>query len=171
MLSTPGIAPRSIESFVQTTDVMPTLLELLGIPFGERDFDGSSLVGLMNGKGQHLRDKVFFQETFWEKKFAVRTDTFKLILARNNDEATCSACHRVHGDGLIELYDLVNDPYESDNRYRDYPALVASLTKDIVEHYGEYYSAEHQTLPEDHTTTVSEEEKLIGARLKDLGYY
>ena len=167
----PGFSPAIVEPFVQTTDVMPTLLELLTIDFKEEEFDGLSLVPLMKGSKQHLREKVFFKETFYEKKFAVQTNRYKLIMAKNNKDATCSACHRIHGDSLLELYNLETDPDESYNIYREYPDIVAALRQDIINHFGACYAEEAEASPEDSSFNLSEERRLIEERLKGLGYF
>ena len=166
----PELPHKAVNSFVQTVDVMPTLLELLGIDCKGDKIDGFSLLPLMRGEKHQLRDKIFFKETFYEKKFAVRTDKYKLIIARNENDATCSACNRIHGDSLVELYDMEKDPEELENVCSNQSDIVAHLRQEIIDHFGESYCEEKTADDSDSTIYEDEEQKLIEKRLRDLGY-
>ena len=167
----PGLPHKTIHSFVQTTDVMPTLLELLDIDFGEEEFDGASLLPLIKGEKRHVRDKLFFKETFYEKKFAIQTSKYKFIIAKHEQDATCSACNRIHGDSLIELYDLEKDPEELNNIYLEHSDVVDNLRQEIIDHFGKDYFKEATADEEKNTASEGEEQRLIEERLKALGYF
>jgi len=166
----PGLAHKTIHSFVQTTDVMPTLLELLDIDFAEEEFDGASLLPLIKGEKDHVRDKLFFKETFYEKKFGIQTSKYKFIIAKHEKDATCSACNRIHGDSLIELYDLEKDPEELNNIYLEHSDVVDNLRQEIIDHFGEDYFTESTADDGKSLTSDGEEQRLIEERLKALGY-
>ena len=166
----PGLPHKTIHSFVQTTDVMPTLLELLDIDFEEEEFDGASLLPLIKGEKHHVRDKLFFKETFYEKKFGIQTSEYKLIVAKHEKDATCSACNRIHGDSLIELYDLGKDPEELINIYLEHPDVVDNLRQEIIDHFGEDHFKEETVDDGKSTASEGEEQRLIEERLKALGY-
>jgi arylsulfatase A-like enzyme len=52
IIKLPGIdTPMKVDNVVQSVDVLPTILDLLGIPL-DKKADGSSLVPLMTGKGR-----------------------------------------------------------------------------------------------------------------------
>jgi arylsulfatase A-like enzyme len=111
---------RLIDQMSLTIDFAPTLLELAGVkPTGK--FDGRSLVPLLNGKTPGSWRNEFLIEYNTDTVFprvrnmgyqAIRTDRYKYI--RYNDL-----------EGMDELYDLLADPYEMNNRIDD-PKLAAT---------------------------------------------
>jgi arylsulfatase A-like enzyme/Flp pilus assembly protein TadD len=94
---------KVIEGQVRTTDILPTVLDLLDIPVANK-FDGVSLKPLFNGGKQSNR--VAFGETDYPLRFgwaplrSVREPGFKFIEAPRP-----------------ELYDLHQDPGELHNNY------------------------------------------------------
>jgi N-acetylglucosamine-6-sulfatase len=115
---------RLIDQMSLTIDFAPTLLELAGAkPTGK--FDGHSLVPLLKGKTPGSWRNEFLIEYNTDTVFprvrnmgyqAIRTDRYKYI--RYNDL-----------EGMDELYDLLADPYEMNNRIDD-PKL-AGTRKDL----------------------------------------
>ena len=108
----PPIVPRGLvaDDFALSIDLAPTLLEL-GRANAESKMDGRSLVPLL--KGEHVddwRDSFLIQynsDTVFPRVYkmgyrAVRTKRWKYI-------------RYVELDGMNELYDLKNDPYEIKN--------------------------------------------------------
>ncbi len=94
-----------IGSQIRAIDVMPTLLNLLGIKSSDkvnRQMQGTSLIPCMNGA--HM-DLMAFSETdyrFYTNKRAIRTpDGFKFIYSMDT--------------GIRELYNLKDDPHELNN--------------------------------------------------------
>jgi len=122
------LAPGTrIERMVLALDIAPTLVHLAGGKPG-RQIQGRSLVPLMKGAARRWRESFlveYFNESAWPwivgmSYKAVRTERAKLI-------------HWVHREGVDELYDLEQDPYEIENRIGD-PActkLKASLLKEL----------------------------------------
>jgi len=102
---------ESIIENVQNIDIGPTILDIAGVEQPDH-FDGQSFLPLLQNaqKGQ-WRDTIYY-EYFWERPFpqtptvhAVRTDQYKYI--------------RYHGIWDInELYDIKNDPLETNNLIR-----------------------------------------------------
>ena len=102
---------KEISSQVRHIDLMPTILDYLGINLdsSHEKIDGHSLLPSINGDS--LKEEIAFIETanpLHEKKppkttntKAVRTSKWKLILNEY--------------DNSIELYDLENDPAENNN--------------------------------------------------------
>ncbi len=103
LMAGPGVpVGRRVDATVRTADIVPTVLELLGLP-GGRDLDGRSLRATWRG---HDRPRVAYVETFmprqnfgWSELRALRSDRFKAIQAPR-----------------AELYDLQKDPGELQNR-------------------------------------------------------
>jgi arylsulfatase A-like enzyme len=112
----PGKLPAGVrvKSQSQIKDVMPTVLELLGIESGI-SFDGRSLVPLANGAAIAPESEVYITECTWMRKHGWRTPQWKLIVALEPD---------FHFKPSVELYNLVEDPEELNN--------VADLEPDVV---------------------------------------
>ena len=102
----PGIAPRVVDETVSQVDVMPTVLEMLGLPV-VRGIQGSSLGGLLTGPAAagsispSRSGRVLFAEL--DRMYAVIEGSRKLIWDAESKE--------------IEFHDLATDPEEA----RDIP--------------------------------------------------
>jgi hypothetical protein len=92
-------------------DVMPTLLELAGIPV-PNDIDARSLVPLLSKAGP---DRVAVSETH-SKNFAVRTRRWKYIYNTTQDQEPAEY-----------LYDLENDPVEQSDVFAEHPTVTECL--------------------------------------------
>ncbi len=99
----PGIIPggTEVKGQVRTVDIVPTILDLLGIPVPS-PCQGASLIPCMQGEEV---DRDAYAETYlpllacgWSEMKSIRTGRWKFILAPKP-----------------ELYDLANDPLEKDN--------------------------------------------------------
>ncbi|WP_328460349.1 sulfatase family protein [Streptomyces sp. NBC_00448] len=125
-----GWARRRVAPMVSHVDVLPTLLELAGVPLPE-GLAGTSLVPLVE---EHSvpREHTFGQlthHTYYDPKRSVRSATRKLIVNFANApramDPTQSWVHRslpadlngptVASSPPVELYDLVRDPHETRN--------------------------------------------------------
>ena len=116
MMAVPNIKQTSIPIPVQSVDIMPTLLNLVGIPI-PTPLDGVSLVSTMFGKT--IADRMLVADGLYSKTQIIRWGTWKLF---------------VHvGKKLTpyELYDYKNDPKEAKN-------IISShfpLALEIIEQY------------------------------------
>lgn len=112
-------AGRVIDEQVRTTDIMPTVLELLGIP-APSNMDGASLRPSITGA--EAAPRTVFGETEYPLRFgwaplrSVRKDGSKFIAAPRP-----------------ELYNLESDPGELRNQYVPWDATVQKLRKMLVE--------------------------------------
>ena len=103
LLSGPGLPPgRVIGANVSLVDVVPTLLDLLGLPFGDR-LEGRSLVPLLEAASPEGVDLLF---ELPPKKAPVEL--------RAHDRGILRGSHKlvVKPDGAAVLYDLAADPVE-----------------------------------------------------------
>lgn len=143
ILSAPGaIESEVVDSQVRSIDLMPTVLDLAGLP--ARETDGDSLILLLNGSEAEDRPAVIAGTDMGAlTKLAVRVPPWKLILDVESGEE--------------EAYRLDVDPRELDSRPADAPPEL----REIV--FRELESAERHELTE-------EEEATVAKRLADLGY-
>ena len=112
----PGVVPEGyvFDDIVQQKDVMPTVLELLGIKT-KLKFDGRSLTPMWLGGERDAEPEMYITEATWMRKHGWRTPEWKLIVALEPD---------FHYKPEVELYDLENDPNEFLN--------IAELRQDVV---------------------------------------
>ncbi len=115
----PGKIPagQRFSDYVQMKDIMPTILDLLGIKAGIK-FDGRSLLPLMRGKPRRQEPEFYITEATWMRKHGWRTPEWKLIQAIEPD---------FHFKPEIELYNLIVDPAENHNLAKEEPEVVAML--------------------------------------------
>ena len=118
---------KTVNEVVANIDIMPTVLETTGVPI-PAGLDGRSFLPILQGKQIPWRNSLLY-EYFWERNFpqtptihALRTDRFKYI--------------RYHGLwDLDELYDLQNDPQETNNLIADpaHAATVKQMNADLFQ--------------------------------------
>lgn len=115
----PGRIPgkHRFSDFIHMKDIMPTILELMGITT-QLPFDGRSLKPLMDGKPLIQEPEYYITEATWMRKHGWRTPEWKLIQALEPD---------FHFKPDIELYNLIVDPGESHNVACEEPEVVAML--------------------------------------------
>lgn len=115
----PGKLPggRRVPGFVQNLDIVPTVLDLAGIP--DRDaLEGLSLLPSIFGVRDGNYDQLYFSEATWEVKRAVRNQRWKFIDSIEQDP---------HGRPMQELFDLQADPAEQNNVIGDHPEVAKDL--------------------------------------------
>ena len=111
-------ADKVVEEQARTTDILPTILELLGIPAPE-SLDGTSLKSAL--LGTEAPSRTVLGETDYPLRFgwaplrSVRKDAFKFIEAPRP-----------------ELYDLRSDPGEIRNAYVPWDSTVQKLRKELA---------------------------------------
>jgi arylsulfatase A-like enzyme len=122
---------RVVDDLVSNIDLLPTLLELAGIPIPE-NVQGTSLAPALRGESSAPRSMIFAEKTYhsyYDPMRAVRTDRFKFI--RNFEPAplveipadiAVGGMYRAHVEDYTagqhppeELYDLRLDPLEQHN--------------------------------------------------------
>ena len=143
ILSAPGrLDSGSVYSQVRSVDLMPTLLELAGVPAPE--MDGASLLPLVEGEEEGDRTAFIAGTDMGALSgLAIRRPPWKLILDIES--------------GKEEAYRLDSDPRERESRPQDVPPELRELL------FQELETAERRELTE-------EEEATVSRRLADLGY-
>jgi choline-sulfatase len=114
IVQAPGIPPRRIAEVVRLTDIMPTVLDLLGMPVPPSD--GATLAGALHGHARPLEREVYAESLSprhlgWSPLFALRSGRYKLIDAPRP-----------------ELYDLEADPFEARNIYQQRRGVARAMT-------------------------------------------
>ena len=107
-----------VAGYNQHKDLVPTLLELAEIDTGI-DFDGRSLLPMIEGEVASHASEFYITECAWMRKHGWRTPQWKLIRALEPD---------FHFMPPVELYNLIEDPEESRNLAEELPDVVAALT-------------------------------------------
>ena len=112
IVNVPGVAPRRVATPVESIDIAPTLLGLVGLPVPE-SMRGDDLRGLLTGG---------------------RDELGPVFSAVNHKKMVLRWPHKLIADlrfGLFEVYDLVADPGERTNLADKDPALLDGLRGEI----------------------------------------
>lgn len=135
----PGAVPAgkrfSNVSLIQ--DIMPTVLDLLGIETGIQ-FDGQNLVKWMDGEDIKRISEFYITECTWMRKHGWRTPEWKLIRALEPD---------FHFKPEVELYNLIQDPEENHNVAEQEPEIAALLEKRMNDHIAKRESETNRVNP------------------------
>jgi arylsulfatase A-like enzyme len=103
-------AGSRFDEMVASVDIAPTVLDVAGVPIGDH-VQGRSFVPVLRGEARDWRQSVFIEFYTYENPFpwlldmdyrAIRTGRYKYI-------------HWMQHPDENELYDLVEDPYETRN--------------------------------------------------------
>jgi arylsulfatase A-like enzyme len=136
---------RVIENQVRSIDIMPTILDLVGLNI-PNTVQGKSLLPLIRGD-INLSLPVFSEK---EDAIAIRMDGFKYIW---------------RASGKHELYNLTSDPKEQINIIDKYPNLGKIFQNEI-----ERFIKTNKSNALNNSEISEEEVKKIESRLKELGY-
>lgn len=140
-------AGQRVGGMVSNVDLLPTLLDVAGIPV-PANIAGRSLRPLLRGEPFAPRDRIFAEKTYhdtYDPSRAVRTSTHKYIrhfevnIFQDLRLATETRRHYLRDDwrrrGDEELYDLRADPDERVNLANDprHAALLQSLRSELLQ--------------------------------------
>ncbi len=117
-------AGRRVGGFTQQKDLVPTVLDMLGLP-SDIPFDGRSLLPMARGEVASHESEIYITECTWMRKHGWRTPEWKLIVALEPD---------FHFKPEVELYNLIDDPDENHNLAEKLPDVVAFLRKRMDDH-------------------------------------
>jgi choline-sulfatase len=109
-----------VNMLTQTIDVLPTILDLVGVSYPRAGVQGSSLLPVLAGQTQALHDHTIARTDDgrppkWHARYLVRTARWALILEEGG-------IHR-------ELYDVAADPGETRDLIAAQPRRVAELLR------------------------------------------
>ncbi|HUR20491.1 MAG TPA: hypothetical protein VMZ90_06770, partial [Vicinamibacterales bacterium] len=154
-------AGARVPQTVETIDVAPTVLELLGLPPIPHQH-GRSLVPYLERPGQGGAGKPAFSEYGSSTINTVVQGNWKLIANPDGFVPVCipNAAPGHYPIGRVELYDLARDPLETTNLAEREPARVAALARLIRQRFANLpRRSTGQDVPED-----------LKKELKALGY-
>ncbi|HOX38791.1 MAG TPA: sulfatase [Candidatus Brocadiia bacterium] len=122
----PGHLPegKRIKGYTQHKDLVPTLLELMGIPTKAK-FDGHSLLRMVEGSVACYEAESYITEATWMRKHGWRTPEWKYMHALEPD---------FHFKPELELYNLIEDPDENNNLAQKEPKIVEMLEARMQAH-------------------------------------
>lgn len=164
LMRAPGLlaSGTSISTLVSHVDLLPTLASAVGLDGSRSSYlSGLDLTSLLRDGSAPAREAVYLQASGARKMSradqwlaGLRTDRYKYARGMHNDELP------------EELYDLESDPDERENLAAGRPDVAAELRARL--------SGLMQTdAPEasaSETAYTPEEEELLEARLRELGY-
>ncbi len=133
MLRVPGLLPGRTDALVSSEDILPTLLDLLGIPGPEYPLTGQSLKPVFHGATAG-RPFVVSSESTRQASLALRTPEWKLIQPIVTD-ASGRPLPDVYGrvcQPEALLFNLCSDPHERHNLVAEHPDILASLQEILV---------------------------------------
>lgn len=115
-------AGRDIDRLAADIDIVPTLVELLGLPIPLVEFDGVSLAPLLTGKGAFSEDRAHFIR----HQQVSRAGAFQMETPRAffHSAVLTNRLRLVNGE---ELCDIKPDPDQQHDIAAEYPQVVARL--------------------------------------------
>jgi len=125
-------AGTSGDQLVCLTDLMSTVAELTGqeLDWNAGEDSYSFLPALTGGEAtSDVRDNLVVQSV--SGKYSIRKDSWKLLLCKGSGGWSSSGAE---GDPEGSLYNLADDPGETNNLYLDHPEKVEELTN-LLEMY------------------------------------
>lgn len=157
------IKPQVVDSLVSAVDIVPTVLDAAGVSTEDKPLDGSSMLPLLSGEVDQLREDAYLEITYTR---GVVTDRWKYIAIRfpseihddaianpgkyNQEGLTMTTdalagalrvrynAHELHPGyfDLDQLYDLKNDPDELNNLANDpnYAEVLADMKARLKKH-------------------------------------
>jgi arylsulfatase A-like enzyme len=123
LITAPGLAARRVANQVRSMDVLPTLLDLLGV-VGPDDIEGRSLVALFAGRaedGERVARGGSVEEG--PAREFVRLAGHKLVRRLEPPEPGSEFAHVPE----LQLFDLARDPDERHDLAAERPELVRTL--------------------------------------------
>ncbi|HKJ25219.1 MAG TPA: sulfatase-like hydrolase/transferase, partial [Myxococcota bacterium] len=160
----PGVAPpgRASDAPVEAVDVLPTLLDLLGLDGGDDvlDLPGRSLAGYLEGRAELAAERPVF---VYRQRYASRRRVRHAMVDGAQFGVRLGPWKYIEGDrdGRRELYDLASDPGETRNLARERPDRAAELRARV-----HVWRAANPP-PGAPAAPISEDDR---ARLRALGY-
>ncbi|MFC1522822.1 sulfatase [Elusimicrobiota bacterium] len=166
---------KKIDAFVQHVDLLPMILDILGIDAHEHDLDGRNLMPLVDGTRRKIRPFVYSEESYVQRKMAIRTDRYKFIYPTDG-MGHCRYCRKIHS-APVELYDLSDDPRETRNIAQENDGTSKALGEQLQDFVSGLIikrnarAAAGRNPGNVRETDCEAEEAEISRKLRSLGYH
>jgi arylsulfatase len=108
-----GAAGQRVTGLTESVDLLPTIFELFQIPYPETEVQGRSLLPLITGAADEIREYAFTRASGDGSKYVVRGRRYSLLLWGNREWRA--------------LYDLEVDPEQRENIIEEDPERAAEL--------------------------------------------
>jgi arylsulfatase A-like enzyme len=129
LLRAPGLAPRAVSTPVSLIDVMPTLLDLAGLPV-PNGLDGVSLAGLARGEAESVGDRPLAAGEHYTIWFLDARTPAPEVRPRPYSLALIDGDRWYLRTGQVEeIYDVAADPRQTRNEGEGAPDLAALRAK------------------------------------------
>ena len=163
-----------VGDLVSNVDIVPTILDLLGLPISER-VQGHSLLPLIGGNSAPARDAIFAELTYhdyYDPQRAIRTERHKLIVYfmiapffMDPSQSWRPRTRPIRPENPatdyhvpIALYDLDTDPLELENRADD-PAY-SDIRRDLLRRLSKWLHATNDPILQGAITSPTHHEAL-----------
>lgn len=130
----PGtIAPlRTTTALATNLDIFPTAVELAGGTMPrDREIDGTSLVPLLRGEREQVREVVHYYQG--SNLFAIRKGPWKAHFAIRGQQPAAAGAGAARLT-VLQLYNLEHDPAEAFEVAAQHPEVVADLQREAERH-------------------------------------
>jgi len=127
------LANRSCDALLYNVDFAATLCDLLGIPVPS-DWDGVSFKANIEGKSNRGREYLVWDHGLYTVQRAVRTSRYLMI--RTFDDYG-------YPYEPVELYDMLEDPYQTRNLSHELPDVVNECSAMMLEWYQQQKTKPH----------------------------
>ena len=109
-----------------TSDYFPTIIDLLDLELPARPYDGISLLPVIAGQMKERPRPIGFQ---WGAQASLTDNRFKLVHNVGGEK------HKSDNGSVptaeFELYDLIDDPYETENIADQHSDVVAEMKQSL----------------------------------------
>jgi arylsulfatase A-like enzyme len=120
MIWAPNIlAGRRVEALAGHYDLLPTILDLEGLPI-PKQVDGKSLKPVLDGRAAEVNQYVYGEVSALEPQYSIRGQRYKLIESLRS--------------GGIQCFDLLTDPGENHDVSKVLPEVAAELKQALDTH-------------------------------------
>lgn len=143
-------AGQSSDRAFFSIDLLPTLCHITGVPVPETDIDGKNVWELISGDLKSPALQEYYAISTGDKLESIMSGNGKWKLHLPHSYRVVDAFGKdgdpgEYSQGNIELslFDMKNDPFESNNVVKDYPDVADTLLKYANAHWSKFYNNEN----------------------------
>lgn len=159
IINVPGSSSNKITSLIDNSDILPSILDILGVKHDKANFTGKSFEKALLKKNNNDKGKdyvYFITPPDNTHRLGITDGRYKYMV---NQGTYC-----FYNDYRQELYDLEKDPGETDNIIDQEPEITNRLKEELIKKLSGVYAS-----PAVNNVHTQEEGEIIKS-LKSLGY-